>query len=136
MKTLIIKSLLCILAIMSSLGVMGQTTELTIEIKGIKEARGKILVLVKDCEDPKKEIYDMAEVKQAGSLILTLKEIPVGKVDVSLFQDLNDNFKLDMDEENIPIEPVYSKEKLKIKEGGNKLVVKLINVKEMMSQQP
>lgn len=136
MKTLIIKSLLGIAILLTSHTAMGQTAELTIEIKGIKEAKGVILVMVKDCEDPQKLIYDKVEVKQKDNAILTLKEVPIGKVDVSLFQDLNGNFKLDMDEQNIPIEPVYSKEKLKIKEGENKLVARLINVKEMMPQQP
>lgn len=136
MKTLIIKSLLGIAILLTSHTAMGQTAELTIEIKGIKEAKGIILVMVKDCEDPQKLIYDKVEVKQEDNAILTLKELPIGKVDVSLFHDLNGNFKLDMDEQNIPIEPVYSKEKLKIKEGENKLVARLINVKEMMPQQP
>lgn len=137
MKTLIIKAFIYASALMAGNSAMAQTTELTIEVKGIEEVKGKILVAVKDCEDPQKMIYDMVAVEQKGSVVITLKDVPVGKVDISLFQDLNENFKLDMDEGNIPIEPCYTKEKVNIKKDGkNRLVVKLINVKEMMTQRP
>lgn len=136
MKSLIINAFIYATALMTGNTVMGQTAELTIEIKDIKEVKGKILVAVKNSEDPKKMVYDMVAVEQKGNVFITLKDIPVGKMDVSLFQDLNENFKLDMDENNIPIEPCYNKEKIKIKEGENKLSVKLINVKEMMTQHP
>lgn len=136
MKTLIIKVFICIAIGLSGNTVMGQTAELTIEVKEIKEAKGKILVSVKDSKDAQKMVYDMVAVEQAGSVTITVKNVPIGKVDVSLFQDLNENFKLDMDEQNIPIEPCYTKENVKTKAGENKLVVKLINVKELMSQRP
>jgi len=136
MKTLIINSFIYITLLVTGNSVMAQTAALTIEVKGIKEAKGKILVAVKDSEDPDKMIYEMITVKQKGNATITLQNVPVGKVDVSLFQDMNDNFKLDIDEANIPVEPCYNKEKVKIKEGDNKLAVTLINVKEMISQQP
>jgi len=41
-----------------------------------------------------------------------------------------------LDEQNIPLEPCYKKEKIKIKAGMNTLIAKLINVKEMMGAQP
>lgn len=136
MKTLLIKGFMVLSALVLTNKAMGQTAELTIEVKGIKEVKGKILVAVKDSEDPQKNIYDMVSVEKKDGVVCTLKNVPVGKVDVSLFQDLNDNFKLDMDEQNTPIEPCFTKEKVKITENENKLVVKLINVKELMGSQP
>lgn len=137
MKSLIIKAFLYSFLLISGNYAMAQTAELIIEVKDIKEVKGKILVAVKDSKDPQNMIYDMAAVEQKGSITITLKNIPVGKVDVSLFQDLNENFKLDMNEQNIPIEPCFNKEKMNIKEGeNNRLVAKLINVQELMSQHP
>ncbi len=136
MKSLLIKGFIVLSALIMTNSVMGQTADLTIEVKGIKEVKGKILVAIKDSEDPQKLIYDMVTVEKKEGVFCILKNVPIGKVDVSLFQDLNDNFKLDMDEQNTPVEPCYSKEKVKITENENKLVVKLINVKELISSQP
>lgn len=135
MKALIIKAVILSISIMGSISAIAQTAELTIEVKGIKEAKGKILIALKDSKDPQKNIFEMVDIKNEGSVICNLKNVPVGKVDISIFQDVNENYKLEMDENNIPLELCYKNEKLKITEGENKLVAKLINVKEMMGSQ-
>lgn len=137
MKSLIINVFACLTIVVSGNSIMAQTAELTIVVKDIKELKGKILVAVKDSKNPETMVYDMAPVEQKESVVFTLKDVPAGKVDISLFQDLNENFKLDMDEQNIPLEPCYNKEKFNVKENDtNKLVVRLINVKELMMQNP
>jgi uncharacterized protein (DUF2141 family) len=78
---------------------------------------GKILIAVNDSNAPEKFIYEMVSVEKKGSTVCLLKNIPIGKVSVSIFQDLNENLKLDMDEQNIPIEPCYKKEKIWIDAG-------------------
>ncbi|MDR0430442.1 MAG: DUF2141 domain-containing protein [Tannerellaceae bacterium] len=109
-----------------------ETSELTILIKGIKEAKGKMMIAVCSLENPQEMISEMMEVADTENIVCVSKNVPVGKVNLYIFQDLNGNCKLDQDEKQIPIEPCYSKEKLTIEAGENKVTAKLINVKEMM----
>ncbi|MDD4514064.1 DUF2141 domain-containing protein [Massilibacteroides sp.] len=132
MKNLLISTFVLLATFLSTKSVCGQTAELTIEVKGIKEAKGTILIAVSDSKKAETPIYDMKNITQKGTIVCLLKNIPIGNVDLSLFQDLNGNYKLDMDEQNIPIEPCFKKENIKINDTDNKLTVKLINVKEMM----
>jgi len=67
-------------------------------------------------------------------VVCVLKNVPVSKTNIYVYQDLNENFRLDMDEQHIPIEPCNTKEKVTIKDGENKFEIKLINVKEMMEK--
>lgn len=137
MKNLIIKGVAMVSVLLVGLVAQAQnaeeTTTLTVEVKGIKEAKGQVLIAIKSSEDPQKSIYEMVAVSDKEAVTCLLKNVPVGKVDISAFQDLNGNFQLEMDEEHkVPVEPCYSKEKHLIREGENKLTIKLINVKEMM----
>lgn len=142
MKNLIINVVIAIM-VMVSYSAKGQTTEqttgqraeLTVEVKGIKEAKGQLLIAVKSCDDPQKTVFEKISITEIGEVSCLLKNLPVGKVDISAFQDLNNNFQLEMDEElRIPIEPCYSKEKHSLREGENRLTIKLVNVKEMMGK--
>ncbi|MCD7931931.1 MAG: DUF2141 domain-containing protein [Tannerellaceae bacterium] len=132
MKSLVIKVLVLIGVMLFSENVMAQTANLTIEVKGIKEVKGSILVAVTSSSDPQQMVYDMIPVTGKETIVHTLENVPVGLVDVSAFQDLNENYQLDMDEQQIPVEPCFRKQKVKIQEDTNKLVVKLVNVKELM----
>ena len=109
-----------------------QTAELTVVVKGIKEAKGNIMIAAGDRTNPQEMISDMIKVVNADDIMCVLKDIPVGKTNLYVFQDINGNFQLDTDEKRIPIEPSYTKEKITIKEGENRVEVKLLNVKEMM----
>ncbi len=135
MKPLFIKALVILTALFSVNQASGQTTTLTIEVKDIKEVKGNILVMLKNSDNPQQVFYQMTEVKQEEATTVTFNAIPVVKVDISIFQDLNNNNKLDIDEQNIPVEPCYTKEKVKLKEEPNKLSVKLMNIKELMAPQ-
>ena len=74
----------------------------------------------------------MVPVTSANSVMCLLKDIPVGSGGLYVYQDLNGNHQLDKDESQIPIEPCYQKERVTIKEGENKIEIRLIDVKEMM----
>ncbi|MCD8176459.1 MAG: DUF2141 domain-containing protein [Tannerellaceae bacterium] len=132
MKSLVIKVLVLVGVMLFSENVMAQTANLTIEVKGIKEVKGSILVAVTSSSDPQQMVYDMIPVTGKETIVHTLENVPVGLVDVSAFQDLNENYQLDMDEQQIPVEPCFRKQKVKIQEDTNKLVVKLVNIKELM----
>ena len=118
----------------ASMTSVAQTSELIVVIKGIKEAKGKLMIAAGDMTNPQEMISDMIDVVDTKNATCVLENVPVGKVNLYVYQDLNENFQLDMDEKKIPVEPCYSKDKITIKEGENKVEVKLINVKEMMGQ--
>lgn len=133
MKTYTKRMMLMLTMALCSGTVMAQGLNLTVEVKGIKDDNGKILVVAQSCEDAQQMVYGMIEVSEKGWATCTLENLPSNKVDISLFHDLNGNYKLDMDEQNIPIEPCAKKDKVEIKEDNQKISLKLINVKEMMS---
>lgn len=133
MKTLRILAATIVFGLFTaSMTSVAQTADLTIVIKGIKEAKGNILIAAGDMSNPQGMISDMISVTDTKDMICELKNIPIGKVNLYVYQDVNENFQLDKDEKQIPIEPCYTKEKINIKEDGNKIEIKLLNVKEMM----
>jgi uncharacterized protein (DUF2141 family) len=111
-----------------------QKETVTIVVKGIKEAKGKLMVAFGDKSHPKEMIYSMIPVSSKEAVVCVLKDVPVGIGDLSVYQDVNENLQLDKDENQIPVEPCYTKPKITIKEGDNKIEIKLINVKEMMGE--
>jgi uncharacterized protein (DUF2141 family) len=103
-----------------------------ISVKGIKEAKGNLMVGFGDKSNPQQMVYRMVPVTSANNVICTLKDVPVGFGGLYAYQDLNSNHQLDKDESQIPTEPCSQKERITIKEGENKIEIKLIDVKEMM----
>lgn len=114
--------------------IIAQEANLKLEVKGIKEAKGCIMLMIKDRANKDKVIYEKVDVVNNEDIICHIEHVPVGRVDISVFHDVNGNYKLDVNEQNIPIEPCYSNEKIRIKEGENQLTIKLQNVAEMMSK--
>lgn len=88
--------------------------DVKVEVRGIRSDKGSIMVMAqKDSES--EPVYAMATaVKDTVTVIL--KNVPGDKFLVSLFHDENGNWKLDTDEQGIPIEG-YAREKSKKKEG-------------------
>jgi uncharacterized protein (DUF2141 family) len=109
-----------------------QKGTITVTVKGIKEVKGTIMVAFGDKSHPKEMVYSMLPVTSVNNVICILKEVPVGIGNLYVYQDLNGNFQLDKDENQVPVEPCNTKERITIKEGENKVEIKLINVKEMM----
>ncbi|MDR0574046.1 MAG: DUF2141 domain-containing protein [Tannerella sp.] len=135
MKTLKILWMAIVLCVSTATTGKAQTADVTVIVSGIKEAKGKLMIAAGDRSNPQGMKYDMAEVVSTDPVVRVLKDVPVGICNLYVYQDLNDNFRLDMDERNIPEEPCYTKEKMKVKEGGTKIEIKLLNVKEMMGKE-
>lgn len=135
MKALKFRWMVIVLCIFTSMACSAQTTDVTVVVKGIKEVKGKIMIAVGDKSKPQEMKYDMVEVTSKDNIVCTLKDVPVGAHTLYVYQDLNDNYQLDMDEEKIPVEPCCTKEKVTVKEGENKIEVKLMNIKEMMGKE-
>lgn len=106
--------------------------ELKVIVTGIKEAKGNIMIAIGSPENPQAMIADMIALESTDDLVCEFKNVPVGKVNLYVFQDMNGNYQLDQDENQIPVEPCYTKEKLKIEEGTNEIKIKLMDVREMM----
>lgn len=134
MKTLKFIAVTAILGLFASVSVYAQTADVTVVVKDVKEAKGKIMVAAGDKAKPKEMIGEMALVSSTGDIICVLKNVPIGKTNIYVYHDLNENFQLDMDENHIPVEPCNTKEKVTIKEGENNIEIKLVNVKEMMDK--
>ncbi|MDP4203265.1 MAG: DUF2141 domain-containing protein [Bacteroidota bacterium] len=132
MKTL--KRLGAAMAICMLAGCMcyAQKGTLIVSVKGIKEAKGNLMVAFGDQSNPKQIVYSMVPVTSTNAVTCTLKDVPTGSGGLYVYQDVNDNHQLDKDETQIPVEPCYQKERVTIKEGENKIEIKLIDVKEMM----
>lgn len=132
MKTSKLLGLIFSIMMLTCSVVHAQTGDLTIVVKGIKEAKGKLMIAFGEQSRPKEMVYGILPITSKNDLTYALKELPVGHSNLYVYQDLNENQQLDKDENQIPIEPCYRKEKITIKEGANSVEIRLINVREMM----
>lgn len=134
MKSIRIIMVALLFTIIASVKSQAPVASLTVSVKGIKEVKGKIMLAFADRKDPQKMTYGMVPVVKEGELVYTFTSIPAGSGNLYLYQDLNGNMTLDKDENQIPVEPCYNKEKITINEGENRITVTLINVKELMGK--
>ena len=131
MKTLVCLFVAVILSSFTGF-VNAQVADVTVVVSRIKEVKGKIMIAMGDQSKPSEMKYNMVDVTSTNNVTCVLKDVPVGKSNLYIYQDVNDNYQLDKDENQVPTEPCFVKEKVTVKEGENKLEAKLMNVKEMM----
>lgn len=83
------------------------TGTLNLEIKNIKNKKGKIRITVFDNQKDflKKGEEIPVKVNQTGSIKVNLDDLPFGTYAISIFHDLNNNGKLDVNFFGIPEEP-------------------------------
>ncbi|WP_332875865.1 DUF2141 domain-containing protein [Massilia sp. S19_KUP03_FR1] len=95
-----------IVAVLASAS-LAQAADLTVEVAGLKSAKGKVLVAVfQRSEDFLTLPMRTATVDaQPGKVQLTLASMLPGDYALSLFQDENGNGKLDRNPVGMPIEP-------------------------------
>ena len=115
--------------------VNAQVADVTVVVSGIKEVKGKIMIAMGDQSKSSEMKYDMVEVTSKDNVTCVLKDVPVGKTNLYVYQDVNSNYQLDKDGNQVPTELCFVKEKVTVQESGNKLEAKLLNVKEMMGVQ-
>lgn len=134
MRTIEFKLSMTILGLFICAGSVAQTADVTVTIKGIKEVKGKIMVVAGNASEPQKMIRAMVEVTDTVNVVCSLKNVPIGKTTISVFQDLNEDMKLNEDENHIPTEPCNKKDNVTVKDGENKIELKLLNIKEMLGK--
>jgi len=86
---------------------LAQAADLTVEVAGLKDAKGQVMVAVYDraegfLERPMRAAMVAA---QAGKVQLVISDLPAGDYAVTVFQDKNDNGTLDTNPVGMPIEP-------------------------------
>lgn len=111
-----------------------EKAEVTLIVKGMKEAKGSILFAVGNQADPKSMQTGMETVRSTDSVVCVLKDISIGETGVYVFQDMNNNFTLDM-ENNVPVEPCQNKNNVVLIAGKNTIEINLVDVREIMKKQ-
>lgn len=79
-----------------------QSRSIQVEVKGVRNANGKILVMAQ-LDEASKPVYGLAEARK-GSVSVTLENMSDEKYLISVFHDENGNWQLDMNEKGIPVE--------------------------------
>ena len=121
------KILLAMIATCFSATVMATQTNESIQIKvtNIPSETGKILLLTD------KGQYGMTDAKEKEAII-EMKKLPEGKYKLNVIHDTNNNWTLDMDENNVPIESCASVE-VEITEETYEIVIELQNIQKRVS---
>jgi uncharacterized protein (DUF2141 family) len=100
---------LSILAMLMSCGISlrANAATLEVEVKGITEVKGNILVAVFNSKGEwlKKAVTGNKVAAQIGKVVLTIENLPEGEYGISVIHDLNENGKLDSNAIGIPKEP-------------------------------
>lgn len=100
---------LFVLAIAATCACAGvaHAADLTVEVAGLKDANGKVLVAVFDRADTflKQPVRTAAADAQSGTVRLVLAGLPAGDYALSVFKDANGNGTLDRNPVGMPIEP-------------------------------
>jgi uncharacterized protein (DUF2141 family) len=86
---------------------MAQAADLTVEVAGLKDAKGKVLIAVYDRADNflKQPVRTAAIDAQQGKVRVVIANLPSGDYALGVFQDRNGNGKLDTNPVGMPIEP-------------------------------
>jgi uncharacterized protein (DUF2141 family) len=93
--------------ILSASNLVNQEPSLQIQILNIEKGKGKIVIeIYKDKSDWLKTPFRKATLSTDESTKTALFNIPAGKYAVSIYQDTNENGKLDQNFLGIPREPV------------------------------
>ena len=94
--------------------------EVKVEVRGIRSAKGNILVMAQADQESKPVYAMIAAAKDTVTVIL--KDVPWKEFQILLFHDENGNWELDKNDQGIPVEG-YAREKCK-KERDAPVIVK------------
>lgn len=87
--------------------VLAQAADLTVDVAGVKNAKGKVMVAVYDSAAKflKEPVRTAAVDAQPGKVRLLIAGLPEGDYALSLFHDVNGNGELDANPVGMPTEP-------------------------------
>ena len=101
-----------------------------VTVKGIYTNKGNIMVGLGDIKNPTNMKGDMVKAEK-DSVVCHIDGVPVGKQTIYVFQDINENKKMDMTEIGVPIEPCAMPMTVELKKGKNEVSVSLIEPKNI-----
>ena len=86
---------------------LAHASDLTVEVQGLKDGKGRVLVAVYDRSDDflQKPVRTSAVGAGAGKVQVVIHDLPAGEYALSAFKDDNGNGKLDANPVGMPIEP-------------------------------
>jgi len=86
---------------------MAHAADLTVQVGGLKDANGKVMVAVFDRADSflKQPVRVAAADAQQGAVQVVVAGLPPGDYAVSVFKDENGNGRLDRNVVGMPVEP-------------------------------
>ena len=86
---------------------LAHAADLTVDVTGLQDARGQVLVALYDRADSflKQPLQATMVEAREGSVQVVLRNLPAGDYALSAFQDRNGNQTLDRNPVGMPIEP-------------------------------
>jgi uncharacterized protein (DUF2141 family) len=95
-----------IAAVFAGAGIV-HAADLTVDVAGVKDVKGKVLVAVFSRADDflKQPVRTAAVDTQLGKVRVVISDLPPGDYALSVFQDKNSNGQLDTNPVGMPIEP-------------------------------
>ena len=118
--------------LLSTIKVMGQRVDLEIHVKGIEEAKGKVMIALGDLSDPQQLFTGIKEVTEPGELTFLLQGIPDGwETDLNVLHDLDGDTQLHINANGIPTEPC-AKAKVKVSAENPMVEITLMDVLKMI----
>lgn len=93
-------------AVLASIALNATAGDLAVEVRGIAQAKGDVLIAVYDKSDTwlKKSLRQVKVTAQKGSVTTLFKDLLEGDYSISLFHDENVNGRMDSNPMGIPLE--------------------------------
>lgn len=118
--------------LLSTIKVMGQRVDLEIHVKGIEEAKGKVMIALGDLNEPQKLFTGIKEVTETGELTFLLQGIPDSwETELNVLHDLDGDTQLHINANGIPTEPCATA-KVKVSADNPSVEITLMNVLKMI----
>lgn len=94
-------------AVLASFALNATAGDLAVEVRGIAQAKGDVLIALYDKSDTwlKNALRQVKVAAQKGSITTQFKDLPEGNYAISLFHDENVNGRMDSNLMGIPLEP-------------------------------
>ena len=118
--------------LLSTIKVMGQRVDLEIHVKGIEEAKGKVMIALGDLSNPQQLFTGIKEVTEPGELTFLLQGVPDGwETELNVLHDMDGDTQLHINANGIPTEPC-AKAKVKVSAENPMVEITLMNVLKMI----
>jgi uncharacterized protein (DUF2141 family) len=120
------------MVLLSSMNVMAQRVDLEIHVKGIEEAKGKVMIALGDLNEPQKLFTGIKEVTETGELTFLLQGVPDGwETELNVLHDLDGDTQLHINANGIPTEPC-AKAKVEVSAENPVVEITLMDVLKMI----